>query len=140
MNCNWSNNCLHLILNEFNYLSSQAHVFVKGKFAVDIQEAKLMPIFHSPLTFYSVYYQSHTILSNKHFFRQTCWFCNTETFSCVHVYVMLQKQCLLLENLKRFLIHFIQMKCYKRVKSFRVHCLFIGQYDTEEHITFTDVM
>ena len=29
--------------------------------------------------------------------------------------------------------------CYKRVQSFRVQCLFTGQYYTEEYITLTDV-
>ena len=30
--------------------------------------------------------------------------------------------------------------CYKRVQSFRVHCLFTAQYYTEDYITFTDVI
>ena len=34
----------------------------------------------------------------------------------------------------------ILSKCYKSVQSFRVTCLFTGQYDTEEYGTIADVI
>ena len=42
------------------------------------------------------------------------------------------------KTLYHYIIYILYL-CSKQVKSFRVHCLFADQFNTEDYVTFTDV-
>ena len=45
-----------------------------------------------------------------------------------------------MQDMDRLIFYKVLSDCYKRVQSFRIHCLFTVQYHTEDYITFTDVI
>ena len=77
--------------------------------------------------------QSSTQICHSNFVAEFEWKIFLLKFSCSNLttYMLLPKIW--------FLVIFVT-KCYKSVQSFRVHCLFTGQFNTKGYGRFTDVI